>query len=170
MESYRPTKTTLLSVSNGGFGLIEAIVSMAIAAALIVVFIMLIIRTVETSRTNADRLRATLYLRELSEVAKDLEQSNWEMLASATSTCAFPSVCHPQVAGNIWTVASSTESLEGGAYVRSLTAEEVYRDQLTFPNFIVSTPGVLDPNTKKVTGSVVWSGGTMELETYVYNY
>lgn len=153
-----------------GFGLIEATISMSIAAVLVVVFTALIIQTVQISRTNADRLRATLYLRELSEVAKDLEQSNWDLLASATSTCAFPSVCHPEVSGNIWVVASSTESLDGGAYVRSFTVEDVYRDQLTFPNSIVETPGVLDPGTKKVTGTVVWAGGTMELEAYVYDY
>lgn len=153
-----------------GFGLIEAIISMSIAAILVVVFTSLIVRTVAISRTNADRFRATLYLRELAEVAKDLEQSDWTVLASATSTCAFPSLCHPKVSGNTWIVASGSESLDHGAYVRSFSVLDVYRNQLTFPNVIVETPGVSDPNTKKVAGSVLWSQGTMELETYIYNF
>lgn len=154
-------------IHNKGFSIIETIISMSIASILLVVFTGLTISAVDMGRTNASQFRASMYLRELNEIAKDLEQSNWDLLASATSSCAAPSICHPEVSGNAWTVSAGSETLDG-VYTRSLTVEPVYRDQLTFPNSIVPI-GIFDPDTKKVIGTITWDGNSMTLETYIYD-
>ena len=160
------------SLNNCGFGLIEVVISMGIAGILLIAFSTLVAETAKISRENARELRGALYVRELVEVAKDLEQSDWGEITDPT--CASPSVCHPEISGSSWTLVAGQESFDDGLYTRSLTIENVRRDQLAFPNTIVPSGGVMDPDTKKIVATLTRtmpSGTkTTTLETYVYNY
>lgn len=157
---------------NCGFGLIEVIISMGIAGILLVAFSALLAQTAKISRENTRELRGALYLREAIEVAKDLEQSNWDMIIDPA--CASPIVCHGTIAGSAWVLVAGQELLEDGLYARALTVENVERDQLAFPNSIVLSGGVVDPHTKKIiatlTRTLPSGTKTTTLETYVYNY
>ena len=70
-------------------------------------------------------------------------------------------------------IVSGQEDLDS-TYWRYFYLEDVYRDQATFPNAIVETPGVLDPDTRKLVAVVGWnaSGATKskQIESYIYNY
>ena len=162
-----------LPPSESGFGMIEVIVSMSIVAILLVSFTTLTIRTKRMSHANANELRATLYLQEVIEVAKDLEQSNW---AAFPATCPPPAPqnYHPVIqtatSTNVWALAAGSELLDN-TYTRELTVEPVFRapDASTFPNEIVTAGGVCDENTKRVVGTILWDTRTLTLETYVYN-
>lgn len=166
-------------ILNNGFSIIEAIVGVAIAAVLLVTFLTLIIASRRIMRSNSEELKAALYLREAVEVARDLETSDWDPIAGTWTefaSCMTPAICHPQVSGSIWTLASDSEALDE-KYTRLMIIYPVYRnDIVNFPNEIVASTtvgAVLDPNTLKVSASISWNGewGDKEriLETYVYS-
>jgi len=160
------------SINNKGFSIIEALVGITLAALLLVAFTSLITQTIKINQANMSKLKATMYLQELIEVAKDLEQS-------ATTTifenplCNAPNICHPEDLGGHWTLVSGVESLEDGAFVRSITIEPVSRDAGYNIETIYNIAND-DPNTKIATSTISWSDGfknnTSTLETYLYYY
>ena len=156
-------------INMKAFGMIEVLISLAIASIVLLTFTSLNVYNIKISRANTTRLKANMYLQELIEVAKDLEQSDWDAIVNSPCSTA----CHPQIQGNAWILVLGAETLEN-SYTRSVKFEEVRRDQLAFPNTIVDSGGVIDPDTKKSIAEISWNDGfqnrTLTLETYVYNY
>lgn len=162
-----------------GFAMIEVLVSMVIASALIITFQSLILQIIRVNHANQNDIKANLYLREVAEIVKDLEQSEngWNNYL-ASSLCADEIIgCHPVAAGNSWTLEQGSEPLENNKYTRSLFIEPVFRNQDGFPNEIVPEgfpDAVLDDNTKKITITINWNDGfkprAINLETFAYNY
>lgn len=156
---------------NNGFGMIEVIVGLSVSSIMVLTFMASMLYIAKANSLSEGKLQASLYAREATEIAKDLERSDWSELSLVS--CAYPIECHPEISGNSWMLAAGSESLGGGAYTRSISIEPVFRDQLTFPNKIVTTGGVIDPNTKKIITTVEWvhkdTTHTTTLETYVYN-
>lgn len=132
--------------------MLEAIISIAIAGVVLLAFAELNIQSARISRVNMSEIRATLYLRELIEVTKDLEQSDWNGL---NMSCTAIAVCHPEISSNKWTLMSNVQPLESGVYTRWIYLESV------------------DSITKKATAVITWHNGLtqrkMELQTYLYN-
>ncbi|OGZ17591.1 MAG: hypothetical protein A2V72_02320 [Candidatus Nealsonbacteria bacterium RBG_13_37_56] len=155
---------------NRGFGLVEIIISVGLVATFILTFSTLIMQAMKTSRTNNSELKAMIYLQELIEIGEDLEQSNWQALND--SNCQSPNLCHAEIQENKWILLPEKEIIDN--YSRSLSVENVYRNQVSFPNEITETEGVLDPNTKKVIAKISWNNGfeprELILETYLYDY
>ena len=160
-----------ISYLKSGFSIIEAVVGVAISAVILVTFLTLVVASRQISRSNAEELKAALYLREAVEVARDLEVSDWAELENIV--CVSPLPCHPESSGGVWTFTSGAETLEG-IYARTISVSPVYRDKPAddYPNEIVETPGILDPDTKKITAAISWTGQwggkQRQLETYVY--
>ncbi|OHA52882.1 MAG: hypothetical protein A3A97_04255 [Candidatus Terrybacteria bacterium RIFCSPLOWO2_01_FULL_40_23] len=169
--------------NNEGFALIEVILSAALLATFGVAFQTLSIQSAKLSRLNQDKLKATMYLRELIEITKDLEQTNWTSTGLGNLNCVSPKSCHPVI--NLTTNPYTWELVEDdpgnpvfpngdAAYTQSITIEPVNRDNpAVFPNEIVEAPsGSVDPNTKKITATIIRknipSPNTLTLETYVY--
>ncbi len=152
------------------FGMIEVLISLAIASIILVTFTSLNLYNIKISRANITKLKASMYLQELIEVSKDLEQSDWDAIVNSPCSAA----CHPQIQGGAWVLISGAETLDSDVYTRSVKFEEVHLDQLAFPNTIVASGGIVDPNTKKSIAEISWNdcfqNRTLTLETYVYNY
>jgi len=154
------------SKKNRGFGIIEVLVSIAIAATLLTTFSILLVKSSQVNDLNARELKASIYLQELIEITKDLEQSNW----SAFDTSLCPSQCYPVASGNSWTLSSGPESLEAGIFNRSLKIEDVCRDA---NDKIIACGTTIDPDTKKIIATVHWNDGShpdIVLESYAYNF
>ena len=171
-----------------GFGLIEAVVGIIVALIIILSFTALITRAVTYSSINGKQLKATLYLQEMVEVAKDLEQFNagWNLLDN--STCTSTNFFYPtQVASGTswsWNLINDKEPLENGIYTRWLTIQHVCRSTTT--NEIISSScnsAECDPNnpaeysstTKKIIAEIEWIEApgktvTTTLEAYLYNF
>ncbi|MBI4114400.1 MAG: hypothetical protein HY445_00990 [Candidatus Niyogibacteria bacterium] len=155
--------------SGAGFSMIEVTVSVLVGSVLLVTFLTLVTHSAKIERANKETYQAELYLREMIEVAKDLEGSNWTELTSCQDI-----QCHPEISGTTWTLISDDQTING-IFTRSMTIEAVQRDNGgTFPNNIVETGGNDDPNTKKIVGTISWETvagpRTRSLEAYVYNY
>jgi type II secretory pathway pseudopilin PulG len=156
-----------------GFAIVETLISIAIIALLLIGFEVLISQAIKMNRVNRTELKASLYLQEAIEIAKDLELSDWDTLTG--SSCTSSDVCYPVDSGGAWTLSNGLESLDSGSYVRELYVEDVCRDDSGFPNNIVDCPGSFnDPNTKKVVATVQWDDSfrsrNLSLEAYVYKY
>ena len=163
-----------------GFGLIEALVGMVVALIIILAFTTLISRAVVYNSINGKQLKATLYLQEMIEAAKDLEQStttwqsNWE--STIGQSCASSTPCYLDISGSSWDLNSGTEDLESNTYERWLTIEDVYRKDAD--NEIIASPCTepctLDDHTKKVIAEIEWNdqlgSQRLELEAYLYNF
>ena len=140
---------------------------------LLVAFQSFVIQIVKVDDVSEDSFLATMLLREVIEISKDLEQSDF---SSFPATCppAGASVYHPVINGESWQLVNGEESLLSGKYTRYFSVEPVFRDQLTFPNEIVLTGGTCDEDTKKIIATISWNTGSvsriMTLETYVYDY
>ncbi|MDP3963059.1 MAG: hypothetical protein Q8Q39_01035 [bacterium] len=151
-----------------GFALVEVLVGLGMASILMIGFAVLILQAGKVSRANAMELKATLYLREVVEVLKDMEQTNW--IGVAIAPCLSPFTCHPEPAGGVWSLTTGDETLDG-TYTRSFSLDPVYRDATT--NDIVTAPGLLDPDTLKASAQITWNNRftdrTMTVETYLYN-
>jgi hypothetical protein len=149
------------SIKNQGFSVIEAVIGATIAALLIITFSTLISKAIVINDANAKELKASLYVQELIEIAKDLEMSPelsgaWNSYLSLPA-CISPQKCHPEVSGSNWTLNSGEHHPDlAGVYTRSLTIED-------------EAVGV-----KKVTATIHWMERTrsrdLTIEAMLYNY
>jgi len=157
---------------QSGFIMVEVILGVALAAILLLAFTQLLYRSSALSVHALGSLKAQLYITEVIEIARELEGSSWSEISS--SSCIVTSPCHPEVVSGNWTIISGAETLDGGRYTRSFYIENVYRNQLAFPNEIVTTGGIDDPDTKKIVATVSWNSpdgaNVLDAESYVYNF
>lgn len=70
-------RRVLKNAPRNGFILIEVIVGMGVLTTLLAAFYALLLQSGTVSRINERELTASMYLREMVEVANDLEKSNW---------------------------------------------------------------------------------------------
>lgn len=156
--------------NNKGFSLVEALVGITIAALLIITFTSLITHTIKITQANTKGLKATMYLQELIEIAKDLEQSATSTIFVSGSPCID---YHPEVIGGAWNLIPNPEPLEGFA-TRTITISPVSRDPGTHEIETIYNPANESTSTKMVTATIVWYDGfqnqTSTLETYLYYY
>lgn len=168
--------------------MIEAVVGIIVGLIIIVAFTTLISKAIVFNSVNGKQLKATLYLQELVEIAKDLEQStttwqsNWVSTTGQECNTSTPAVCYPMASGTTWTLISTTTAAKGetleNTYTRWMTIDNVCRSTTT--NEILPPPcDPADPTysstTKKVVAQIEWieTASTMAsttLEAYLYNY
>lgn len=150
--------------SNNAFAIVEVLVSIAVITIMILTFEVLIAQAIKISRLNRLELRATFYLREAIEVAKDLEKSNWSELSLS---CTESNPCHPDGSSGSWQLVSGEGNPDPESfYTRSLFIQGVCRDA----NDKINGTGCVGSDTKKVTATVTWLEEELNLETYVYKH
>jgi len=155
---------------RNGFAMIEAIVSIAVIAAFFLAFAGLALRTRQISRAITPRLKAIFALGEGVEITRDIEKRNWAVLSDVS--CADPAVCHPDIISGEWVLIPGAEMMTPDGITRSVSTTDVWRDTLSFPNVIVETGGVVDPDTRRVTISVAWTenGRPRDAKEIIYVY
>jgi type II secretory pathway pseudopilin PulG len=141
--------------SEQGFLMLELLVSIAIASVLLGAFITLVMHATKAGTVNAQELGAELYLRELIEIAKDLEQDpTWAQL---NHSCTQAAPCHAVISSNAWTLVNGPETVSSGttSYQRSFYTETV------------------NTQTKRVEAQIKWPATnpthTRTMQTYVFN-
>jgi hypothetical protein len=137
--------------------MVEALVGITIAVLLIATFMSLITHTIKINRVNMMGVKATMYLQELIEIAKDLEQSATTTMFAPGYTC---DTCHPIViAPGVWDLTN----IPGGP---EILEDTFYRS--------IDIGTTTDDNIKIATTTISWYDGfqnqTSTLETYLYYY
>ena len=174
---------------EGGFLMIEAVIGVILASILLTAFLSLNVQATKLNRVNENNFRASMYLKELIEIAKDLELTKTPTSWSEIVNCVdINKRCKPFQNMNTWELdiiedinnPDKYENIENKYFKRWIIVENVCRDNYVinhfeFPNNIIDCiiPSNIDPETKKITAHIEWNDGTlheMELETYVYNY
>jgi type II secretory pathway pseudopilin PulG len=147
--------------TNKGFGIIEALIGITIGGLLLGAFSTLIVRTMKVNRINALNIKAMMYLQEMIEVAKDMEQSATTTVFGPPNDCNTSSACHPKANNSFspprWELALGKEKLENEVFTQSM---------------IIGDTG--DDNVKIATATISWYDGsqnhTANMETYLYYY
>ena len=147
--------------SKRGFALMEVIIGIVLGGMFCFVFLQTIQQAVRINNANKSEWQASMYLRELAEIARDLENSNWDELSV---TCTESSPCHPVAVSSgtasVWELVAGEETLDG-KFSRTIVVERVCRNSASFPNSIVNcseASAVPDANTKRVMAEIRWSG------------
>jgi hypothetical protein len=149
-----------------GSSLIEVIVVASIFATAFISFESTFIGLSKFHNRNTLQIKGQLLAEEGIEIIRYLRDSGWSSFSSIPlDTDYYFSL---QIAS--WT-ATSTPEVVDGVFHRHFKLSEVQRSSLLPSGPIVSSGGIIDPNTRKATLDVSWlwqdATSTIHYETYV---
>lgn len=132
-----------------GFGVIEIITAVTVISVAFLVMMSVANISLKFSEKSVVRLKADFLLEESVEAIKIIRDNDWQTnIASLTAGTDY----FLEFDGTTW-LASSNNILIDGIFERKFVINDVYRDA----NDDISSSGVLDLNTKKITVYVSWS-------------
>jgi Tfp pilus assembly protein PilV len=128
-----------------GFSIIEII----LAAVLFVIFasgsVSIIIRGLDMNRLGSEQTIANQYASEGLEAIRSIRNQSFSNLTNSLGTGVIKT-------GNVWAFSGVNNTFN--KYTRIITISDVYRDS---NGNIVSSGGILDSRSKKVTSTVTWN-------------
>lgn len=133
-----------------GFGLVEVVVALAVAATVIVSLIQLWRVSLRLSRVSAVSVEAGWLLREGMEGVRFLRDAGWSAnIASLASGASY----YLTFDGSKYALTSAEPDFLNGKFQRTISFADVFRDSES----AIAPAGSLDPSTKKVTVTLAWS-------------
>ena len=148
-----------------GFGLLEIVIAVSIISATIfsLSFVFIIANKLEGESLN--KIRANFLAEEGLEALRFLRDKGWSgnLSALAPGTTYYLSF---NAASSVWSISTSDPGLIDNLFSRKVTVENVYRNSA---DDIVSSGGILDPDTKKFNVSVEWQGRSGSAPTPAVN-
>jgi Tfp pilus assembly protein PilV len=152
--------------SSSGFSLVEAVVVVAVTLLILLGLSSALNLIFKLSISNTNKVQATFLEEEGLEIIRLLRDDSW---STKIVPWATGSNFYLHFNNVIWQ-ATTTNIYINNLFERKVVLSNVYRDG---SQNIVSSGGVLDPNTKKVTVFVSWANGpattTRSLSTYLTN-
>lgn len=148
---------------ENGFGIVEIIIAISIMSIALFAISEVSIIYLKQSGQNKDSLKASYLTEEGLEAARSARDQGWSTNI-ATKTMGSP--YYPVISGNKWTLSNTSPGLIDSIYTRQVVVTNTSRD---VSDNIVTSGGANDPNTKKITATVSWSGKNITLETYITN-
>ena len=153
---------------RGGFGVIEAVVACALAAAALVGFAQAASTAVRLLRREQNIAQATLLAREALEAVRSARDESWAANIAWRTGAENPSLrYYPTVVADTWSLATTSPGLVNGVYERYVVFEKVGRDS---QDRIVSSGGADDPGTRKVTATASSTGQSVSLVSYITDF
>src|SRR3990167_1864765 len=123
-----------LRKTNKGQSLVEFLVAIGIAAAILPALLTGFIASREGKVSQDLRLRATAYLKESEEATRVVREADWNAFA-------VNGTYHPVISGNTWALTAGAETVSD--FTRSIT---------------IADTDPIDPSIKLVTFSTAWGG------------
>lgn len=137
------------NLKQKGFGLVEMVIAVSIAAAFIVILAGVNTLYLKISFSQSSKIQAAFLAEEGLEVMRYLRDKSWsENIGSMLNDTDY----FITFSGTDW--ATTTALTYFGIFDRRIRLEAVNRDA---NDDIVSSGGVLDPNTRLITSTVSWS-------------
>lgn len=132
-----------------GFGIIEIVIVTTIISVAFLTMMSTASMSLRTSEKNTLELKANFLLEESAEAVKIMRDNDWQTnIASLSAGTDY----FLEFDGTTW-LANVSNVLIDGVFERKFIINDVYRDA----NDDISSSGVLDQNTKKITVYVSWS-------------
>lgn len=147
--------------SQKGSLLVEVLVVMGLMGLLLPALIGAIITTKQGEVQRNNRVQASGLLREGIEAVRVVREDDWQAFATNGTF-------HPIVNGSTWELAAGPETID--SLTRTILVENVSRNTA---GSIVTSGGMVDPSTKKVTVQVSWTqptSGHVESVHYLTRY
>lgn len=152
-------------LSQKGFGLIEIIVAATIGIAILLAAATYLNFSLRVAAEDINQIEALYFAKSSLEQARAIRDEDWENI----NVLARNSEYHFEADASSppkWTAVFGSKTVDG--YVIRIIPSDVYRDAAS--GNIVSSGGVLDPETLKITSNVYYStrGGIKQIEIYEY--
>ncbi len=147
-----------------GISIVEVLVGVALFS-IVVVFIANALGLFLANATVVrERSKATLLAMEGQEMVRHLRDQNWNEISSRTVGTDY----HLAIAPDVIEL-NTTPEIVDGAYTRTITFENLYRNA-SDDIVAAGAPGAtLDAGGRLVTVEVVWDGNTVALDTVLTN-
>ncbi len=157
---------TRKTAKNKGFGLLEIAIGISVISLSIFSLTAVSNLALKLTEESARNTQASFLLEEGIEALKILRDSNWSAnIASLTPGTVY----YLSFANHNWQTTSINIYIDG-IFERSFVLQNVNRD---INDDIVSSGGISDPDTKKLTVSVLWrsrnSTTTQSVSAYITN-
>lgn len=149
-----------------GFSVIEVLLAAAIFMIFSVATGTVVLQGFSGNRLGEEQTIANQYAAEGIEAVKSIKNQAFSNLVNAAGTGILQS-------GGVWTFSGANNQFgPNNKYSRVITVSDVRRDG---SGNIVSSGGVLDPDSKKITSTVSWNFGpsrpdSVTLSTYLTNF
>lgn len=151
-----------------GFGLIEVVISTALASLVLFAFLQVETISVRLLRTEKDNVEATLIAQEGLEAVRSVRDESWTNNIGWRTDISSPSLpYYPVVENGKWKLATSSPGLVNGKYNRYVIFEKVMRNG---SDQIVASGGTDDPGTKKITVRATTTQTAAILTSYLTNF
>ena len=152
-----------------GFGLIEIVIAAAIIGATIFSLYSVFVLATKLESQSANKVRANFLAEEGLEALRHLRDRSWSASLAPLSAGNDYYISFI-VASSTWRVSQTNPGLVDSLLTRKITVENINRDG-SFN--IVSSGGVLDPDTKKINVEISWpergATSTIKVSTYLAN-
>lgn len=166
MEYSTPPRYNHIKLSaQKGFLLLEAVISMALFAVLIIFFIASFQYVFLSQKTSGERVQASLYAQEAMEISYNLANTTADWPAFVASF-APATAYHPEIVPMTQLVVG--EEVLDEKYTRQVFVQTVERNPVAHIIVPNGTPGaVVDSDTLQLTTLVTWEvGGTIQEVRY----
>lgn len=151
-----------------GFGLVEIIIAVAIAASLILGLGQVMQISLKLLREERMNMEAALLLQEGIEAMRMLRDASWSQYIAPMATGAD----YYLTATTTWGIWAVPQASINGRYTRVIRLDAVNRESGT--DRIVASGGYADAGTRKLTVVVSWAGGagtsSVSSVTYIANF
>lgn len=138
-----------VKIFKKGFGIIEIVIVTTIISVAFLTMVSTASTSLRVSEKNTLRLKANFLLEEGIEAVRIMRDNDWQANIASLATGADYFL---EFNGTTW-LAIANSILIDGTFERKFIINDVYRDA----NDDISSSGVLDSNTKKITVYVSWS-------------
>ncbi|MEZ6255256.1 MAG: prepilin-type N-terminal cleavage/methylation domain-containing protein [Patescibacteria group bacterium] len=128
-----------------GFSLVEILITIGLAAILLPVFLTSMVSIRDSRPYREKRLRASNFMQECIDAVYLAKEEGWSNVATVGTY-------YPTITSNTWQLAAGSQTIDD--FTREIVIEDVYRNSNLD---IVTSGGILDKSTKKVTVNVDWT-------------
>lgn len=159
---------------NKGIGLVEILIVTAVLGVGLLAVISFLIYSRGVTFQVARTTEATTLVEEGIEAVRSMRDVSWQTEIINNLDTATPETYYPVISGvtpnDKWTLTTTDPGVLNNLYTRKVIVEDVGRDG---NDDIVSSGGMPDDNTKKVTATVTWTENgrnkQVQLVAYITN-
>ncbi len=160
---------SMVKCRHKGFILLEAFLAIMVISLAFGVLLSVGTLSIKTSTLIQKNSQANFLLKEILESARSFRDgTTWASNGLGFVATGSANPYYFTITNNAWVLTSGTEV--NGIFTRKIVFDNVSRDPATQNIETTYNSSYNDPNTKKATATVTWSGKTVNLVTYFTNW